>query len=71
MSRSMTMPNRNDGSNPNYLPLPSVEIAALRARVVELEAALGSLYALVKGESPQLLEDDHHDEIVRSALNRM
>ena len=22
LSRSMTMPNRNDGSNPNYLPIP-------------------------------------------------
>jgi hypothetical protein len=35
----------------------------------DLEEALGELYALVKGESPQLLEDDHHDEIVRSALH--
>jgi hypothetical protein len=40
-----------------------------QARVAELEAALKALYALVQGEYPSLLEDDHHDGIVRSALH--
>lgn len=57
-------------ANPTMYPVCECgdEIDALRARVAELEAALKALYALVQGESPQLLEDDHHDEIVRSAL---
>lgn len=33
-----------------------------------LVAALKSLHALVRGEAPLLLEDDHHDEMVRAAL---
>jgi len=45
------------------------EVIKLRARVTELESALSSLYALVQGECPSLLEDDHHDGIVRSALH--
>ena len=61
-------PDGNMKSAPQYI----CELAAwgrkMEARVAELETALGSLYALVQGESPQLLEDDHHDGIVRCAL---
>jgi len=42
--------------------------AALIAAAPELLAALEALYALVQGESPSLLEDDHHDEMIRAAI---
>lgn len=34
----------------------------------ELLAALVNLYALVRGECPSILENDHHDEMVRAAI---
>jgi len=42
--------------------------AALIAAAPDLLAALEALYALVQGESPSLLEDDHHDEMIRAAI---
>lgn len=44
------------------------DLAAAQARVKELHCALTNLYALVQGECPSLLENDHHDEMVRKAL---
>lgn len=38
------------------------------AREMVLREALATLHALVHGERPSLLEDDHHDDIVRAAL---
>lgn len=38
-------------------------------RAAEVRSALENLYALVKGECPSLLENDHHDEMVRAALS--
>ena len=50
-------------------------IAAYEARLAEdakvraqLFHALDNLYAMVNGECPSLLEDDHHDGMVRAAL---
>lgn len=43
--------------------------AAITAQRDALRAALESLYALVQGEAPSLLEDDHHDQMVRNALD--
>lgn len=42
--------------------------AKLIAAAPDLLAALQSLYALVKGECPSLLENDHHDEMVSAAV---
>lgn len=41
---------------------------AIRAQRDELLAALKNLYALVRGECPSLIEDDHHDEMVSNAI---
>lgn len=35
---------------------------------VKARHALVDLYAMVQGEVPSLLRDDHHDEIIRDAL---
>ena len=42
------------------------ELAALRTRVQEAEEALRNFYAMVKGESPQLLDDDINAEAVEA-----
>jgi len=42
--------------------------ARLFAAAPDLLDALQNLYALVKGECPSLLADDHHDEMVRTAI---
>lgn len=44
------------------------DLAAAQARIAELRHALTNLYALVRGECPALLENDHHDEMVLKAL---
>ncbi len=41
------------------------EDAKVRARLFH---ALDNLYAMVNGECPSLLENDHHDDMVRDAL---
>ena len=53
----------------------AMEIARLSARLAEdakvraqLFHALDNLYAMVNGECPSLLENDHHDDMVRDAL---
>ena len=38
------------------------------ARVAELKYALENLFALINGECPSLLEDNHHYDMVRAAL---
>ena len=42
--------------------------ASICAERDALRGALEALYALVQGEAPSLLEDNHHDQIVRDAL---
>ena len=44
------------------------EIDALKQHVKELLYALEGLYAMVEGECPSLLEDNHQDEKIRSAI---
>ena len=46
----------------------AVANARLIAAAPDLLDALRNLYALVQGEAPSLLEDDHHDGIVRRAI---
>ena len=53
----------------------AMEIARLSARLAEdakvraqLFHALDNLYAMVNSECPSLLENDHHDDMVRAAL---
>ena len=46
----------------------SLANARLIAAAPDLLNALVDLYALVNGECPSLLEDDHHDETVRAAI---
>ena len=41
------------------------EDAKVRAQLFH---ALDNLYAMVNGECPSLLENDHHDDMVRDAL---
>lgn len=42
--------------------------AHLIAAAPELLEALKNLYAMVLGECPSLLRDDHHDDMIRSAI---
>lgn len=42
--------------------------ARLIAAAPDLLDALENLYALVRGECPSVLEDDHHDDMVRAAI---
>lgn len=44
-------------------------IAALRAQVAKTTNALENLFALVEGECPSLLEDDHHASMTEDAIN--
>lgn len=44
------------------------QLEALRAINDDLLEALKHLYALVQGECPRLLEDNHHDTMVRAAI---
>lgn len=46
----------------------SSEIERLRAVTVTPLNALESMHALILGECPSLLEDDHHDQMVRDAI---
>lgn len=39
------------------------------AQYVALFGALESLFAMVRGECPSLLEDDHHFDLVTAALD--
>lgn len=50
--------------------LPAAPSAEGETRKVlrQVVAALTSLHALVVGESPSLLEDDHHDDMARDAI---
>jgi len=47
------------------------DAALYREQRDELAKALRNLYALVQGECPRLLEDDHHDQMVRNALAKV
>ena len=49
----------------------ATECEALRSQRDELLAALKNLYALVQGECPSLLENDHHDDMVRAAIAKV
>jgi len=53
-------PDRNYGSH--------AANARLIAAAPDLLDALKNLYALVQGECPSLLEDDHHDLMVSNAI---
>ena len=44
------------------------QLAAVTAERDKVRWALECLYALVNGEVPSILEDNHHDDIVREAL---
>jgi hypothetical protein len=44
--------------------------ASLISAAPDLLGALKALYALVLGECPSLLEDDHHDTMVRAAITK-
>lgn len=58
------------GSNEPFGAHEAQANARLIAASPELLSALQNLYALVKGECPSLLEDDHHDELVRAAIDK-
>ena len=47
---------------------PVLQLSQALRDVFKLESALANLYAMVKGEVPTLLEDDHCDQLVRDAL---
>jgi hypothetical protein len=60
-----------DDAERNELPLRAgcIRACAYSAEVAsELLHALENLYALVQGECPSLLEDDHHDVMVSAAI---
>ena len=44
------------------------EIGELKEINADLLEACEQLYAMVQGECPQILEDDHHDEMIRAAI---
>ena len=44
------------------------EVGRLAEDKTRLRSALTNLYALVQGEAPGILKDDHHDELVRAAI---
>ena len=46
----------------------SGENEELRRASARVKHALSSLFALVEGECPSLLEDDHHYDLVKAAL---
>ena len=46
-------------------PLPAAQPTALER---QLKFALDNLYALVQGECPSILRDDHHDTMVSEAI---
>ncbi len=57
------------GDLENVISNLSADVAQVTAERDALRSALVNLYALVQGEAPLLLEDDHHDEMVRKALS--
>jgi len=59
-----------------HLVIPEAEIdelggaacATAEQHIAQLRDALKNLFALVEGEAPSILRDDHHYELVRAAL---
>jgi hypothetical protein len=46
------------------------EVGHLKALNAQLLDALENPHAMVEGECPSLLEDDHHDDLVRAAIKK-